>query len=106
MKLEDVFSLLQASHVQLWVEGAQLKYRAPTGAMTEDLRAMIAVYRDKIIDHLRQEHHVRTRCNACDWRLWVDSSSAESGLIRTTCGRCGRFIGYRPAILARSGQFT
>ncbi len=106
MSMEEVFSQLQASHVHLWMEGEQLKYRAPAGAMTEELRALIAVYRDKIIEQLRQGQNDRSRCTACDYRQWIDAPSIENGLIRTECGRCGRFIGYRPAIMVRSGQFT
>ena len=68
------------------------------GSMTPDLRGEISAQRSAIIDHLRAAaatDAVGTRCTICDRRDWVDAPPKD-GRIRTVCGKCGRFIGYRP----------
>lgn len=36
----------------------------------------------------------------CDRRGWLDAPARNRpGWIRTTCGNCGRFVGYRPSDL-------
>jgi hypothetical protein len=83
----------------LYLDGDRLRYWAPAGALTPDLRREIADQRPAIIEHLQPvtaTDAVGNRCANCDQRNWVDAPP-EGGRIRTTCGKCGRFIGYRPA---------
>lgn len=40
---------------------------------------------------------VSTKRCSCEQKDWVDEYGYHNGTwIRTKCGRCGRFIGYRP----------
>lgn len=89
---------LTEQNVELYLEGDRLRFRAPAGALTSDLRARIAEYRTEIIGLLRPEPTLGAgeRCVTCDRRGWVDEPAVD-GRIRTQCGRCGRFIGYRLA---------
>jgi len=89
---------LAEQNVELYLEGDRLRFRAPAGALTDDLRAGIAEHRTEIIGLLRPRPALAAgeRCVTCDWRGWVDEPPVD-GRIRTHCGRCGRFIGFRPA---------
>jgi hypothetical protein len=99
MTVAELFRCLADRHVELYLDGDRLRYRAPEGALTPDLRDKISAQRSAIIDHLRAATAtdvVGTRCTICDRHHWVDAPP-QDGRIRTTCGKCGRFIGYRPA---------
>ena len=39
--LEEVLAAAEAARVKLWVQGGELRFRAPQGALTEELRAAI-----------------------------------------------------------------
>ena len=99
MTVDEIFSVLDAAGINLWLEGGRLRFRAPAGALTDEVRAAIAAHRSVIIARLqlgrRMSAPVAARCSACDCRDWVDAPS-QDGWIRTRCGRCERFIGYRP----------
>ena len=98
MTVDELLRCLVGRAVELYLDGDRLRYRAPEGALTAELRSEIAVQRPAIIDHLRAAtatDAVGERCANCDRRKWVDAPP-EDGRIRTTCGKCGRFIGYRP----------
>jgi hypothetical protein len=82
----------------LALNGDRLRYRAPDGAMTADVRAAIGEHRPEIIKRLRAGGDIfggPRKCITCDRQYWVDESP-KNGRIRTTCGKCGQFIGYRP----------
>ena len=44
---------LEAAGLRLWVEGEQLRYRAPAGALTEELAELVAANRGDVIAHVR-----------------------------------------------------
>lgn len=93
MILKDLRIALARRKVELYLDGDQLRYRAPEGALTSELRDAIRAHRLEIIEQLRDA--ATGRCGICDWRDWRDAPP-QDGRIRTTCGKCGRFIGYRP----------
>lgn len=98
MTLDELIRTLADRDVELYLVGDRLRYRAPEGALTLELRSEIGTQRATIIEHLRTAQEAATdgkRCTRCDWRNWVDAAP-KGGRIRTTCGKCGRFIGYRP----------
>ncbi|EMI52185.1 hypothetical protein [Rhodopirellula sallentina] len=38
------------------------------------------------------------RCSHGDRSAWIETADrSRPGWLRTTCSRCGRFVGYRPA---------
>jgi hypothetical protein len=98
MSVDVLLSSLADRSVELFLDGDRLRYRAPAGALTMELRGGIAAQRLAIIEHLRVRTAVTadaSRCTKCDRRNWRDDP-LQDGRIRTTCGKCGRFIGYRP----------
>ncbi len=109
MTAAEMLTELSASGIELSLDGQALRFRARKGALTGDLRRQIAEQRDRLIRHLQASSPsnpsgTRQKCHPCDMRNWVDERP-KNGRIRTHCGRCGRFIGYRPEYLgSRSGK--
>lgn len=98
MIVDHVLADLTAKRITLSLNGDRLRYRAPEGALTPELRAIIAQYRNEIVDRLRAgvgSIPDATRCVACERHDWIDQPPKD-GVVRTTCSKCGRFIGYRP----------
>jgi len=98
MTIDGLLDTLLRSDVTLFLDGNRLRYRAPEGVLTPELRAAISEHRQGIMDHLRVEKNsvgAFWKCVTCDRHNWVDAP-LKDGRIRTTCGKCGRFIGYRP----------
>jgi len=99
MNVDQVFAELGRKQVVLSLHGDGLHYRAPEDVLSEDIRAMIAEHREAIIDRLRKtapsELPCLGNCVNCNPRDWKDHPP-KGGLIRTTCRKCGHFIGYRP----------
>jgi len=101
MSVEVLLDKLAEQDVRLYLDDAGLRFRAPAGAMTDRLRREISDHRAEIVRRLRTPAEPDASpqpCVTCDRRYWIDKP-VRDGRIRTTCGRCGRFIGYRPARL-------
>ena len=59
--------------IELWFEGDRLRFRAPTGVMTPELREHVASRRDEILEALRREgegHIVRAPLSYNQRALW------------------------------------
>ena len=100
MTTDQLLADLEQRKIKLSVDGGRRQYRAPVGALTPQMRANLAAHRDAILDRLRRRHQGPVvswghRCRLCDRRSWIDQPPI-GGRIRTICGKCGRFIGYRP----------
>ena len=99
MMLDQLLTDLTASQITLFLDGNRLRYRSPERALTLKLRDRIAEHRVAIIKRLRLGANGATirppMCTTCDRKYWVDGPP-KNGWIRTTCGKCGRFFGYRP----------
>lgn len=105
MTIESLTTTIASRGVSLYLEGEALRFRAPKGALTAELKQQIVEHRGEIIAQMRPPAAAKCRKSAirCDWRDWVDEPARE-GRIRTHCGQCGRFIGYRPENLAPGGD--
>jgi hypothetical protein len=100
MTTDQLLADLAQWNITLSVDGGRLRYRAPVGVLTTQMREAIAARRDAILERLCRKSHEPTvrwggKCRLCDYRSWIDQPSI-GGKIRTICGECGRFIGYRP----------
>ena len=106
MNIDQLLADLAHSQIVLYRDGDRLRYRAPEGALTDDMRAAISTHRAAIIDWLRDgvasKPPCSGKCVGCDRRNWEDHPPKD-GRILTTCSRCGDFIGYRPVISEKSG---
>ena len=54
MNIGRFLSRLRQLNVKLWVEGDRLRYIAPTGAMTPDIRDELVRHKAQVVDALRQ----------------------------------------------------
>ena len=98
MTTDQLFQTLARRRITLFLKEGDLRYRAPSGSLSQDLRDEIAAQRPSLIERLCQKRQSeRTgaahRCKICKPSDWVDDSLYNP--IRTICGKCGRFIGYR-----------
>ena len=98
MNVDRLIAMLAERRITLRLDEGSLKYRAPTGALTLDLKEAISRDRLRIIDRLtsspERKAQNKTSCIHVFPKNWIDQP-AENGTIRTTCRLCGRFIGYR-----------
>lgn len=99
MTTAELLAELELKGVTLFLDGDHLRYRAPAGVMEPELRSAITDQRSAIIESLRvavsRVNVPREPCGSCHAKDWRDHPPKD-GRIRTSCRRCGRFIGYRP----------
>ena len=98
MTVDQLLGSLAQDKVALFLDGDHLRYRAPEGSLTPDMRAAIGEHRMEIIECLQADRNIgggARKCITCDRQYWVDEPP-KNGRIRTTCSKCGQFIGYRP----------
>ena len=98
MTTDELLTELSQRRIGLSVDSGKLRFRAPAGSLTPELRGAIAGHRTEIIRRLQAGQDSTATavadCVACARRDWIDEP-ARDGRIRTHCGKCGRFIGYR-----------
>ena len=54
MTVSELLAQLEAKGIELWTEGGSLRFRAPKGALTPDLRALLAEQRDAVLAEVRE----------------------------------------------------
>jgi hypothetical protein len=97
MTTDELLARLKDKGVKLYLDGGRLCFRAARGVLIGELRDAVIRHREEIIRRLATQSRVMPNarcCGYCDTRNWADEMVTR-GLIRTTCGQCGRFIGYR-----------
>ena len=98
MSVDQLLTALANRQITLTLEGGRLKYRAPAGALTPDLREAISRHRQTIIARFTAPKNGKTNgkttCIHVFPEKWLDHPP-ENGKVRTTCRLCGRFLGYR-----------
>lgn len=98
MTVDELAGSLAQNRVTLFLDGMRLRYRAPKGSLTPAMRMAVNEYRPQIIQHLWAKGSTPSgagKCIICDRHDWVDEPLGD-GRIRTTCRKCGEFVGYRP----------
>ena len=100
MNVDQILETTRDRKIALFLVGDKLKYRSPNGALSPKLREAIRQQREPVVRRLREtgeaNNGVQNRCLVrCDFHDWFDEQPVN-GRIRTICGKCGRFIGYRP----------
>ena len=53
--IEDLLFALQQKHIALWVEDGKLRFKAPAGALTDDLRAELGQRKGEVLEFLRRK---------------------------------------------------
>ncbi|MCC6493487.1 MAG: hypothetical protein IT424_10745 [Pirellulales bacterium] len=107
MSAKSLLTKLAAHGIDLHLAEGVLRFRAPKGVLTADLKDQIVERRADIISQLRPptEQGAKSLSAAClcGMELWVDEPPQDAR-IRTHCGNCGKFIGYRPENLTNDGN--
>jgi len=107
MSAKSLLTTLAAHGIDLHLAEGVLRFRAPKGVLTADLKEQIVERRAEIISQLRPPTDLGAESQGaacrCDMAHWVDQPP-QNARIRTQCGNCGKFIGYRPENLTNDGN--
>src|SRR4051812_13204987 len=86
---EALLERCRAAGVTLTAEGETIRFRAPPGALTADLRAMLSVHKAELLGLLRgPDTTVEPHCPSC--RRSVDAKRRCWHCHDRACEQCGR----------------
>lgn len=57
MTITEVVNKYEALGVQFWVEGGQLRFRAPAGVLNDQRRAELRSYKEHLLTHIQDAYH-------------------------------------------------
>ena len=90
-------STLNDRGVILSIRDSRVEFDGPMGSITESDIAWMRTHKPAVIDAIR-----RSCTPHNDPTNYVEEPAPDrSGWIRTTCLRCGHFVGFRPAGVER-----
>ena len=87
--IEQLLQALQAQGIELWTEDGRLRFRAPQGAMTADLKVRLKRHKDEIIAYLMRQTETTIpvvaeqadyELSSAQWRLWVLMQMEDSSV--------------------------
>ena len=95
MTVQRLLDTLAGTGAMLWVENGRLRYRAPVGVLTAELRAVAAEHRGELVELLEAEADGGLPARIGAWpeelrSLWVERTGImefEGGLVREIAER-------------------
>jgi amino acid adenylation domain-containing protein/FkbH-like protein len=82
---------LKIRRVQLWIDSGNIRYKAPKGAMTEELRNTLVKYKTDIIEFLEDRKHVETKNHPLSYNqqsIWFMHQIAPESSCYTIAAAC------------------
>lgn len=97
---QRLLSQLKDLGIQVERRGDRVRLR-PASGLSKELVGELKKHKEGLLEAIRiesSEGEVAASCSMCGRRHWIDEPPKD-GRIRTICGKCNRFIGYRPISL-------